>query len=295
MADTNIENMFDTLAISEGRERRGPDLCESDETQSQTTSFANDTPPDSSEKWSCSSFTLLDEDIGADFRLANDYFGSLGQLAEQDLTFDFGQRNHTVDNERVVDNIFRKIRRWDISRRPQSHKPGPSEEYQTQSHAGPTYDHLPLNAESIEKTEMFKIIAKMPKGAHLHIHFNTYLSPKALLGIAKGVDLMFITSSLPLIGENDFENFDKCDIAFSILTSEKEKLGSLFETGSRFGHTMKLSTFVEQFPHHYRKVGENIHNVDDWLLGKLLSYKNEIDRPFQSTARYVLRFYVGII
>lgn len=287
MVDSEVENMFDTLAISEVRDEGGSRKCKSDGGDSQITDFVFDTPPDSPGHWSYSGPTLLNEDESVDITAANDYFGTYQQIVEQDLAFDYENRNKAAARERTVDEVFRQIRDWDAAR--QSHNTDLEEKRQSQSHAESTAEKLLSDTGPTEKSELLKIMAKMPKGAHLHVHFNAHLPPKVLLDIAKGVDPMFITGSLPLISENDFESFDKCDIALSISSPKEEKSGSLFETGSQFGHTMKLSAFVDQFPKHYTKVRESIDDVDNWLLGKLLSDKTGIDRSLQSPTRYVLQ------
>jgi adenosine deaminase CECR1 len=46
------------------------------------------------------------------------------------------------------------------------------------------------NVDLINKTELLKVVKKMPKGAHLHYHFNSCLRPEFLLEQARGRDLI---------------------------------------------------------------------------------------------------------
>jgi adenosine deaminase CECR1 len=82
------------------------------------------------------------------------------------------------------------------------------------------------NHESIAHSKLFNIAHKMPKGAHLHLHFNSELPPEDLFPIAtKNVPRnMFIRSTCPLIDRLSFED---CEIVFNVLP-EDTKPGDLF-------------------------------------------------------------------
>jgi adenosine deaminase CECR1 len=47
-------------------------------------------------------------------------------------------------------------------------------------------NHFLGNVDLINKTELLKVAKKMPKGAHLHCHFNSCLRPEFLLEQARG-------------------------------------------------------------------------------------------------------------
>jgi adenosine deaminase CECR1 len=64
------------------------------------------------------------------------------------------------------------------------------------------------NKPRIESSKLFRIAEEMPKGAHLHLHFNAVLHPSELLLYARRPEMantMFIRSSRPLLKGIDFE------------------------------------------------------------------------------------------
>ncbi|KAL7904326.1 Metallo-dependent hydrolase [Trichoderma velutinum] len=209
-----------------------------------------------------------------------DYYEKRRQLVEQEklLAFDWEYRMNASGRELVVDNIIRRVKDWDVSNT--YDRSASKEGYQGQSHSRFAGDHFLSNISLIEQTKMFKIITQMPKGAHLHIHFNACLSPKILLDVAKGMDRMFIMSNLPLTSDNNFENFDKCEIKFSIKPPQDEKPGNLFDANYQAEQTMKFAAFVEQFPRTFNKSADS--DVDTWLLGKLLFNEHEVYEPLRT-------------
>ncbi|KAL7811595.1 Metallo-dependent hydrolase [Trichoderma gracile] len=205
-------------------------------------------------------------------------------LREEELSFDARCRSRATPQELRVDGIIRKMRRRDdafFARQP------PRKGYRGQLHARFAGDHFLGNVDLINKTALFQIASKMPKGAHLHIHFNACLPPRVLLDIAKGMDRMFITSSLPLVqrakaeGEDEYENFHKCEIQFSIMSVEKEKEdpGDLFSAGYRPRQSMKFSEFLRRFPDVYTAA-----TADEWLLHKLMFEEMEAHHPYQTAS-----------
>ncbi|EOO01313.1 putative adenosine amp deaminase protein [Phaeoacremonium minimum UCRPA7] len=125
----------------------------------------------------------------------------------------------------------------------------------------------------------------MPKGAHLHIHFNACLLPNVLIDIAKDMDRMFITSNIPLIQK---ENYDKCEVQFAILSPEKENPGDLFDPSYINRQTMRFKDFIDEFPKYYPeqciRKGINDENswVKDWLIDKLVFNAEEAHHWLQT-------------
>lgn len=67
----------------------------------------------------------------------------------------------------------------------------------------------------IERSRVFDIARHMPKGCHLHIHFNTELPPEKLLLHARWLqDTMFVRTTQPLLKKEDFE---KAEIVFNVM------------------------------------------------------------------------------
>lgn len=145
-------------------------------------------------------------------------------------------------------------------------------------------DHFLHNQSLIEQTKVFRVARKMPKGAHLHIHFNACLLPHVLIRVAQDMDRMFIMSNVPL---TEKENYDKCEIQFSILSPEKEKPGNLFDGSYANRQTMRFAEFIQQFPKHYpdeciRRSNAPECWVEDWLIDKLVFDEEEAHHWLQT-------------
>jgi len=158
-------------------------------------------------------------------------------------------------------------------------------------------DHFLSNASLIEDTTLYKIIRAMPKGAHLHIHFNANLLPGVLIDIAKGMDRMFITSDIPLAKGQDVDAFDRCKIQFSILCQDSvvEQGGekNIFDADYPSRKPMRFRDFLSKFGAAYREAhGGNANgrgrsretdiDVDTWLRNKLVFSEEETYNPLQT-------------
>ena len=77
------------------------------------------------------------------------------------------------------------------------------------------------NRERIQQSKILAIADAAPKGAHLHIHFNTELPPEELLQYARNrpelKDTFVIRSDRPLRNANDFQ---QAEIVFSVITGD---------------------------------------------------------------------------
>jgi adenosine deaminase CECR1 len=70
------------------------------------------------------------------------------------------------------------------------------------------------NRDRIEESKVYEIAKAMPKGGHLHLHFNAELSPEILIERARDRETMFIRSTQPLISD---EAFDEAELVFDVL------------------------------------------------------------------------------
>lgn len=208
---------------------------------------------------------------------------------ENELSFDAQIRSGAMHEEHRVDDIIRKVRQED-ERLFSGQKS--REGYHGQKHPRFAGDHFLSNVDLIGETGLFKIASMLPKGAHLHNHFNACLPPRVLLDIAKGMNRMFIMSSHALVcnekeGENKFENFDMCKIQFSIKKPDHENPGNLFSSDYRAWQTMKFTEFLTQFPTHYTRADagtDDVTKADKWLLNKLTFHEQEAYDPLQTAS-----------
>lgn len=153
--------------------------------------------------------------------------------------------------------------------------------YHGQQHARFYGDHFLSNVSIIEQTQLFKLCRAMPKGAHLHIHFNANLLPDFLLNIAKDMPRMYVWSNTRLVdssGKVDATAMDLCRIQFSILSPEAVEArgeGDIFHTTYKGGNgkepqVMQFARFRKEFPKWHIK-----DTVDAWLHNKLLFQEEE--------------------
>ncbi len=199
---------------------------------------------------------------------ADDYDRQRREILSREDTFAFDYRckANATDLEKRVNQIVQNLRRRDQAVYDSAE---PRRGYGGQLHSRFPGDHFLSNRKLISETAIFDVARHMPKGAHLHIHFNACLLPHVLLDIAKDMDCMFITSDIPLIPDHHYVNYEKCEIQFSILPPERRKPGDLFSPQYEARQTMGFRRFRREFPRHYKKP------VDDWLLGKLVFHEEE--------------------
>ncbi|KAL8318570.1 hypothetical protein RB597_005722 [Gaeumannomyces tritici] len=130
----------------------------------------------------------------------------------------------------------------------------PRKGYKNQPHKRHPSDHHLSNVDLVEESSIFHVARKMPKGAHLHIHFNSCLEAKFLLNLAKDQEKMDIGSNRALTNTGDLK---ECEIQFTI----RGELGSQAETPREEIYKDFRDEFSHKFP------GKDL---DDWLEGKLV-------------------------
>lgn len=136
------------------------------------------------------------EDVGA-YKSARDQVLKF----EGALAFDYNCKIWASQTERRANEIMLKVRESDIKEVYEAAPPRKG--YGGQLHPRFFGDHFLSNLHLIEKTKLYEIVRRMPKGAHLHIHFNANLLPNVLVDIAKDMDRMYITSDIPLVPGGD--------------------------------------------------------------------------------------------
>ena len=230
------------------------------------------------------------------------------QRRENALGFDHHCTKEAEAWEVNANTVIQKFKELDV--RDVYDKEARIEGYAGQKHKRIHGDRFLLNAPIIEKTRLYRAIQKMPKGAHLHIHFNANLLPHVLLDIAKGQKHMYIMSDTRLVSKEDFE---QCSFKFSIFSDTaydeiKENRTDLFSP-VKFGpnldnhprHIMLYSDFRTKFLDRYieaypdnkslrdikairdEKGRERV--IDEYLTRKIVFQPDEAYHPQQTAQR----------
>jgi adenosine deaminase CECR1 len=198
-----------------------------------------------------------------------------GTLHEASLGFDFACTTKASKAEIDANKVLQELKENDIERF--YAKAGDRDGYAGQKHKRYYGDHFLSNVDIIEQTQLFALCRAMPKGAHLHIHFNANLLPSVLLDIAKNMDRMFIWSSTSL---HQREAFDSCKLQFSIMNEaavEERGAGNLFDPkyNSKQGHVMQFKQFLESYP-------DGAEAALNWLQSKLVFQEEEAHNVLQT-------------
>ncbi len=196
-----------------------------------------------------------------------------GTLHESSLGFDSSCTKNATPLEVRANEVLQQLKKDDVAR---FYETAPKQRgYHGQEHPRFYGDHFLSNADIIEQTQLFALCRAMPKGAHLHIHFNANLLPDVLLGIARGMKRMFIWSNIPL---DRGEAFDLCRIQFSIMSEEavtEKGVGNPFGSNYQGGCVMQFQQFRGAFPG-----GEEA--ADTWLQSKLVFQEEEAHNLLQT-------------
>lgn len=136
------------------------------------------------------------------------------------------------------------------------------------------------NKERIIQSRVYRMAQRMPKGMHLHLHFNAELQPDILIERARDNDCMFIRSTQPLLQDKDY---DDTEVVFSILplsTTAVNIFTPNYKPEFRApGSTpwMRWSTFRDEFQ---KRRGRR---AEEWIKEKLILTENEVYNVRQTT------------
>ncbi|OQO06612.1 hypothetical protein B0A48_08397 [Cryoendolithus antarcticus] len=179
------------------------------------------------------------------------------------------------------------------------------------------------NYASIKRSKVYEIAKKAPKGAHLHLHFNSELPARTLFPIARTIpETMYIRSTCALISE---EALSDCEITFNVLPKGAAS-GNIFENAYNpdfkqappsaymLWRDFKIE-FIHRFPHSVppAEYEDALEPPERWARNKMvitedLKYKkaqthnemwacfNQGTRAFKGLVNYasVYREYVGM-
>lgn len=191
------------------------------------------------------------------------YYKTRNQIRawEGALAFDFRRTQLALGKERHANRIIQRLRLRDRVEIYGNEKPRLG--HNNQKHPPFPGDHFLSNLDLIERSELYQVAKMMPKGAHLHIHFNCCLRPNFLLNVAKQQPRMFMRSDMALPAEYDLA-YKQCEIQFSLLAEGEENLGDIFDPSYKPGQDMLFTDFLERFPH------KDQVDPELWLQSKLI-------------------------
>ncbi|RFU31641.1 hypothetical protein B7463_g4687, partial [Scytalidium lignicola] len=196
--------------------------------------------------------------------------------AEKALAFDAHvKKARNADVEEKAAKLVKKIRAYDWDH---TYKPVDSHGHSTGTRT--EGQHFLGNVDLINQTELLRVAKRMPKGAHLHVHFNSCLPAEFLIREARDVDAMYIRSTLPLTTP---ENWKECRISFMVQTlyeathiknseGEMEHVGlaDIFSPHYIHNRWMRYKDFQNKFQiKHGEDMESSIEVVESWLVQKM--------------------------
>jgi adenosine deaminase CECR1 len=229
-----------------------------------------------------------------DFESPAAYNKALEELqdAEKAIAFDAEVTASSSNIEKQAAALVRKIKAWDWD-----HTYGPLLDPHTGSRK--EGEHFLGNVDLINKTELMKVAKRMPKGAHLHIHFNACLPARFLIQQARDIDAMYIRSTLPLTTP---ENMEACRISFMVMTLHEAThtkgtdgseifvpLGNVWDHKYVSNRWMSYKQFQRQFEFTDKEgqVLRKTAGAETWLERKMIISEEEAHNSHQTGRGYV--------
>jgi adenosine deaminase CECR1 len=132
-------------------------------------------------------------------------------------------------------------------------------------------DHFLGNVDLINMTDLFRVAKKMPKGAHLHCHFNSCLRPEFLIEHARNKESMYIRSTCPLTSK---EAMLQAEISFLVQPPQPE-VASIFSENYVPQTWMRYTKFCVEF-------FGGVEEAEKWLVSKMLLNEEEVYDTYQT-------------
>jgi adenosine deaminase CECR1 len=220
-----------------------------------------------------------------EFNSPDDYTKALEdlQLAEKERAFDAAVETSASETERRAAEIVSCIRNYD---REQTYGKALDTNGQPTGKRRPG-GHFLGNVDLINNSELMRIARRMPKGAHLHIHFNSCLPARFLIQQARDIDAMYIRSTLPLTSP---ENMAASRISFMVMTEEEAApLADLWTADYPSNRWMPYKQFQLKF--HCEDAGRILRGTSGaeiWLEQKMQFSEEETYATSQTARGYVI-------
>jgi adenosine deaminase CECR1 len=135
----------------------------------------------------------------------------------------------------------------------------------------------------MKDSRLYKIAVEMPKGCHLHLHFNAELAPEILIEEARKQKNMFIRSTQPILKDTDY---DETEIVFNVMPIDTPTVdlwspdyNPAFK-GDNVRPWMKWTDFQSEFRRR-RNPGHN--DPEEWVRAKMVLSEDEVYGLSQTT------------
>lgn len=232
-------------------------------------------------------FTQSLKDIGIEVQAYEISKQELRQR-EIEISWDYAARSSASEAEKKVERIIWKIREDErdnlFGNKASEAIPGP----ETLDMGG----QFLTNRGRIDKSKLFKIARRLPKGCHLHLHFNAELSPTILVEEARKIPNMFIRSTEPLLDKepgSDKDSYATCELVFNVMAENTpavnifspEYKGEFRAPGAR--PWMRWRDFINEYEGRHGK-----DTAEGFILSKMVLTEEEVYGNSQTTNGSVL-------
>lgn len=205
------------------------------------------------------------------FESVQEYFGFRASLigAEQKLGYEGKAQRTSLEAE--AEKIVQSIKSWEERNHHGVQNDG----------SGCEAGHRFLHARgAIEKSQLYEISRRAPKGTLLHCHFDSILPPRTLLDDARKQSRLHIKCDAPLISEGFFASALPL---FCVLPEDRPftEMANIFNRSYVSGSWMKYSEFLKLFP-------GGPERAEGWIAKRMVLQAEDTYNPRQTVDGYVL-------
>ena len=147
------------------------------------------------------------------------------------------------------------------------------------------------NKKRIEtRSRLFNIVKEMPKGCHLHLHFNAEVDCQELIKKARGLpDNMFIRSTKPLLSNEDYE---QAELVFNVMPANTPTSDIFSLEYNPVWKTPDARPWMRwaDFRTEFNKWRPDI-DAEDWIRDKMVLSEDEVYNSWQTVNGYVTKIF----